>query len=769
MLVSGIFAISFNISGINYNSTIGNNVEVMSGGTYTGSIIIPSTVIYSAVTYNVTSIGDLAFYNCTGLTSVTIPSSVTSIGANAFSYCSGLTSITIPSSVTSIGSYAFEGCSGLTSVTIPISVTSIGNMVFYNCTKLTSITIPGSVTSIGDNAFAWCTSLVSITIPSSVTSIGSYAFSNCKGLTTLTCLSSTPPTLGTDCFWGTSSGVTGVFVSTDAAESAYRTSSWFTPFPGTIIKKAFISLSTGNWNESATWMVGVVPTAGQPVVIANNISLDVNASVSDLAINGSSVLNVNAGKQLTVSTTFTNNGTLNLLSTAANGTATILTPATISGSGTNNVQQFLNGKTGTSTRANWYLSSPVSGATASVFNVEGLTNKMTSYNEVTTSYLTQFSSNSTALTPGVGYVTYIGDADATYTFTGGNLNNGDITLTPTRTGTDAGKRGFNLVGNPYPSYLNWGSTDIVKTNIRNTIWYRTYSGTEMIFLTNDGSFSTGTASAYIPPMQAFWVRVDVDNTPGSLKFVNLARSHQDQSVATNRLRALKVNSAQIVRLKVSNGTNGDEALIVADPNALDGFDNYDSQKMSNDNVNIPEIYTLAGSEELVINHVNSISANKELTLGFRPGKTGDFTIEATEISNLDGNLKVMLLDKLTNTQQEIKVGSTYSFSSDATATNNRFSVLFKSSSSPTGLENTSSNGDGDVTVYRNTANHVTVVCNANVNEKSLVSVYNAVGQRLIQQKLTGKVTEINDTFMPGIYIVSVNNGGQSVTKKIIIN
>ena len=65
----------------------------------------------------VTGIGDSAFYNCTGLTSVTIPDSVTSIGQYAFYGCTGLTSVTIPDSVTSIGSYAFYGCTGLTSVT----------------------------------------------------------------------------------------------------------------------------------------------------------------------------------------------------------------------------------------------------------------------------------------------------------------------------------------------------------------------------------------------------------------------------------------------------------------------------------------------------------------------------------------------------------------------------------------------------------------------------------------------------------------------------
>ena len=134
----------------------------------------------------VTSIGDRAFFDCSSLTSITIPNSVTSIGASAFYHCTSLTDINIPDSVTSIGEGAFISCTSLTSITIPNSVKSIGKSAFSGCTSLTSITIPNSVTSIGDYAFSRCTSLTSITIPNSVTSIGDYAFDDCSNLTSIT-------------------------------------------------------------------------------------------------------------------------------------------------------------------------------------------------------------------------------------------------------------------------------------------------------------------------------------------------------------------------------------------------------------------------------------------------------------------------------------------------------------------------------------------------------------------------------------------------------
>ena len=150
----------------------------------TGPVTIPVSIRDNSMEFNVTGVGEHAFYGCSSLTSVTIPNSVTSIGDYAFHYCTGLTSITIPNIVTSIGDYyTFECCTGLTSVTIPNGVTSIGEGTFFGCSSLTSVTIPNSVTKIGYGAFDGCSSLTSVTIPNSVTSIRAEAFAGCSSLT----------------------------------------------------------------------------------------------------------------------------------------------------------------------------------------------------------------------------------------------------------------------------------------------------------------------------------------------------------------------------------------------------------------------------------------------------------------------------------------------------------------------------------------------------------------------------------------------------------
>ena len=212
----------FTVGGIAYlitSSTSPKTVEVAYGGNYTSEVSIPASVSYNSISYSVTTIGNYAFDQCTGLSSITIPGSVTNIGSYAFYKCTGLTSISIPSSVTSIGKYAFtfnsclydvnsnnsnySGIDGVLynknqttliqfpvsktgSFIIPSTVTSIRDGAFENCSGLISVSLHNSVTFIGDHAFESCTGLTSFILPNSLTYIGNNAFYNCTGLTSVT-------------------------------------------------------------------------------------------------------------------------------------------------------------------------------------------------------------------------------------------------------------------------------------------------------------------------------------------------------------------------------------------------------------------------------------------------------------------------------------------------------------------------------------------------------------------------------------------------------
>ena len=167
-----VFLSGSQVTSVNIPASVTSFWDAFGGLTGLTSISIGSaSATYSSI--------DGALFNKTATTlllypfgkqgSYTIPTNVTSIGELAFANCTGLTSVNIPNSVTSIEDYAFFECTGLISVNIPNSVTSMGDGAFFGCTGLTSVNIGASATSIEDYAFAGCTGLTSVVIPFYIT------------------------------------------------------------------------------------------------------------------------------------------------------------------------------------------------------------------------------------------------------------------------------------------------------------------------------------------------------------------------------------------------------------------------------------------------------------------------------------------------------------------------------------------------------------------------------------------------------------------------
>jgi hypothetical protein len=196
-----------------------------------GNLVLPTNVSINNTTYSVTQIGKRAFYECTSISSVSIPNSVTSVEHESFFGCSGIDAINIPNTVSSfersalegtgwynnqsdgvlylndwclgykgdkpigqisilngtkhLAGRAFEYCDSLILISMPDSMTSIGQSAFRG-SGLSSIFIPESVFIIGDYAFSMCYDLVSVNIPNSVTSIGDYTFWECNSLSSIT-------------------------------------------------------------------------------------------------------------------------------------------------------------------------------------------------------------------------------------------------------------------------------------------------------------------------------------------------------------------------------------------------------------------------------------------------------------------------------------------------------------------------------------------------------------------------------------------------------
>lgn len=132
-----------------------------------------------------TSIGDIAFFECTKLKTVAIPDSVEYVGSYAFAGCTGLLTVSFPSELNKIKDNAFRECTALSAIRLPSRVESIGNQAFYRCYGLTSVIVPESVTNMGKQVFAYCTGLVQATVNASLETLPDWTFYGCTSLSSI--------------------------------------------------------------------------------------------------------------------------------------------------------------------------------------------------------------------------------------------------------------------------------------------------------------------------------------------------------------------------------------------------------------------------------------------------------------------------------------------------------------------------------------------------------------------------------------------------------
>ncbi len=262
-------------------TTIGDDAFYNCSG-FTGSLTIPNSVV---------TIGNYAFIGCGFTGSLTIGNSVTTIGNYAFCNCSGFTgSLTIPNSVVTISNYAFFNCSGFTgSLTIPNSVATIGNYAFMDCNSFTgSLTIGNSVTTIANQAFYGCNGFSGdLTIGTSVTSIGSSAFYGCSGFTSMNVLPDNPLTLGgNSVFYGVNKSIP-VYVPCGSEEAYQSAAYWneFTNIQEICTQTQTITLSEG-WNWFSTNVEITLEDLQNALVDAvSNTNITIKSNTQNIAYN----------------------------------------------------------------------------------------------------------------------------------------------------------------------------------------------------------------------------------------------------------------------------------------------------------------------------------------------------------------------------------------------------------------------------------------------------------------------------------------------------
>jgi hypothetical protein len=433
---------------------------------------------------------------------------------------------------------------------------------------------------------------------------------------------------------------------------------------------------------------------------------------------------------------------------------------------------------------NWYLSSPVSAADYSWLSrgtsVQGWSEASKAWVPVTNGTLVK----------GKGYVQVATTVVSPPSVTGstgtvnvtGTTNSGDVAITVSRTESGS-SRGFNLIGNPYPSYLKWSGengfiAEATNDSISTSFWYRTKNASDAYVFTTwngtanvvvGGSEVNSVLNEYIPPMQAFWIRVNanaaVTTHNVNLTFKNNMRFHGVGD--NNKFKAPKANERRILRLQLVNGSSSDETLIYFDADADNTFDNYDSPKMMNNSSITPDLYTKVDAERLVINGLSTVSDNMELPLGFSLNAAAPLKFKIGEMSNFAPSTKVFLLDKTDNKQTELQPETEYSFSTNSATVNNesRFSLLFRAPGNTTGIDNASK---FNAQVFVNANNQISIIA----PEKATYCIYNAVGQLIengiinSKHSLSRYIGETrNSKLNSGLYIVKVANQSTRVIIK----
>jgi len=525
---------------------------------------------------------------------------------------------------------------------------------------------------------------------------------------------------------------------------------------------------------------GVVDMGAYEAVIVSS-----NQNVSDFATN--STINVSSGGHLTINTTKTVKNIISApgtkltlaagntltatngitLQSDATGTATMLNSGTYTGTIT--AEQYLG------SARNWYVSSPVTNATSPATNitryyeyVEAGDNADFSVNGSTT-YWKGLNTGS-PMTVGKGYIAQA-SAGTTVQFSG-TPNNGNITTSFNLTRDDAKGKGFNLVGNPYPSYIDWSLVAQANTNLMSTAWFKTkktdlagggYTFASVNVTTPStpeivANNANTTITKYIPPTQAFWVRVKSGTSSTSMSFTNAMREHRLDN--GDLMKAPKVNERSRLRLQLVNGIESDETLIYFDKIATNDFNEYDSPKMMNNSSITPDLYSKSGTERLVINGMNAIVDIIELPLGFSLNAAAELKLRATEMSNFPLGTRIYLLDKVEFSQVELLPEAEYAFKTTTATTNNesRFNLLFRASGASTGISNTEK---GITQVFVNAANQITIIAPV----KSNYTIYNAVGQLIENGVTTSNYQTSNFKLQTGVYVVKVNNQSTRVIVK----
>lgn len=567
---------------------------------------------------------------------------------------------------------------------------------------------------------------------------------------------------------------------------------------GLIAGSSWTGTKNRNWNEPENWNPQEIPSSSTSVKIDysgdNNPKISENIAVHNITINNGTVTIVKDA-EATINNINITNGSLILKAGAkatmhnisiTSGTANIRPGARATINGNINVNNAKGGKlviehdlgdnkpasvvhTGSSTgdvtvkvtfpslKRNWYIGHPV----------------VSNRDDYGTDFDVWSFNHSNGAWPVVSAGTSMGKPTDGYVV----INKSGVERTVTHTGalatgnqkvnlTTSSPNGFNLIANPYNGYLNPKLLDF--TGMRPTIWYRTVVDNNYVFTTYN--VVAGVPLPYdndelIAPMQAFWVRTDVDNKELTFSNSLLSLVHPLPLTEDNpKFKSSQLPVNDVLYIQLSNSISSDQTAIAFRENGSTELSRIDSDKRLNAS-KVPDIYTIKSNKQVAISIMPELEENTSIKMGFSLLKDAnkELYIEAVDINNFMPGTEVWLVDNHTGIRTNLRT-SGYSFNADAGTDNSRFTVEIGRVA--TGIEdNDTVENSNAIQVYAANGNAIVKVDDPKGDV--VVNIYNLAGQLVNSTKEASSRIEVALPASRNVYVVEVQTGDTVFKKKIV--
>lgn len=450
-------------------------------------------------------------------------------------------------------------------------------------------------------------------------------------------------------------------------------------------------------------------------------------SAQELKVETGTCIKVETGTTLDIS----GGGNL-LLGSDATGDASLIDFGSVSytGGGEAKVERYL-------TNGKWHLiSAPMSNAVSGMF----LNDYLEIHDEVSNGW-TDVTSTTYGLIPAKGYALWTVDANPTTETFAGTTNTGNQSYSFTQSG-----QGYNLVGNPYPSALDWDAVTI-PGELSGAIWLfdpTVGSNGDYKYYISEGGGSN-TTTRYIPSGQGFFVRAT--GGTGTLAIDNSDRTHGGQ----NFYKAA-TQSNQMLVLKATGNNITTQTAIRFIPEATPNVDRlFDVNKIISNSTDVPNVYTKCDGDKMAINTLPSIAGNETVPVYFEAGMDGTYSFTATELESIPAEVPVFLEDVSLNYLQDLRKNPEYSFTYTS-GVEKEFKIHFKD---VTGLDEFTTKAPAFQCFISNGRLSVNYLGSSPFEGPATISVYSFTGQRILTNKTGNPQTEISFFAPAAIYIVHI--------------